>query len=74
MFSFWRINWDRPGTLLSKEMKPSASMLGPGFERAGDTGDTSVGGISIMGITGGGFLCFRRRERGAMTNELGDQC
>lgn len=53
-------------------MKPSASMLGSAFKRVGGSGDISVGGITTMGVTGGGFLCFRRCERGAMSNELGD--
>lgn len=66
MFSFWRISLDRPGTLLSKEKKPSASMLGPGSERVRGTGVTTVGGVTTTGVTDGGFLCLRRRKRGAM--------
>lgn len=58
---------------MSKEIKPSASMLGLGFERVRGSGDTSVGGITTIGVTGGRFLCFRRCERGAMSKELGDQ-
>lgn len=54
-------------------MKPSASMLGPGFERLGGSRDTSVGGITTMGVTGEDFFGFRRCKRGAMSNELGGQ-
>lgn len=65
MFSFWRISWGRPGTLFSKEWKPSASMLGPGFERVRGTG------VSTMGATDErDFFCLRRRGRGAMACPL----
>lgn len=73
MFSFSRIKWDRPGTLLSKEKKPSVSMLGPGFERVRGTGVTAVGGVTTvgrvatMGVTNeDGFLCLRRWDLGAI--------
>lgn len=43
------------------------SMLGPGFEGVRGIGVTIVVGVIMMGATDeGGFLCLRRRDRGAM--------
>lgn len=46
-------------------------MLGPGFERVTGTGVTTVGGVTTTGATEErGFLCLRRRDRGAMACPL----
>lgn len=70
MFSFWRISLDRPGTLLSKEKKPSASMLGSGFVRVTGIGVTTVGGVTTIGVTDGCFLRLLCRKRGAMAYSM----